>query len=93
MKEEGSHPRRLPKLSERLEKEEEDRRCGEVFTREKEDDYLWNFCETEALASSTCLDIVLTTMPTPKAIMIRFMSCTDLDLRIASSTFCACSSK
>lgn len=58
---------------------EEDRARGEVFMRrEKKGDYLRIFCETEALASSTCLDIVLTTMPTPKAITMRFMGCTCL---------------
>lgn len=59
----------------------EDRRqraWGKCLWEEKKDDYLRNFCETEALAPSTCLDIVLTTMPPPKAIMTRFMSCTCL---------------
>lgn len=59
----------------------EDRRqraWGKCLWEEKKDDYLRNFCETKALAPSTCLDIVLTTMPPPKAIMTRFMGCTCL---------------
>lgn len=57
-----------------------ERQCGEVFMTEKKGDYLRNFCEAEALASSTCLDIVLTTMNMPKAITVRFVRLTFLYL-------------
>lgn len=64
MKEEASHRGFGWKRVRDWEKEE-DRERGEVFMRRggKKADYLGSFCETEALAPSTCLDIVLTTMP------------------------------
>lgn len=64
MKEEASHRGFGWKRVRDWEKEE-DRERGEVFMRrgEKKADYLGSFYETEALAPSTCLDIVLTTMP------------------------------
>lgn len=63
------------------------RAWGSVYERKKRGDYRRNFCETEALASSTCLDIVLTTMPTPKAMMMRFMSCTCWDMYLHPRNF------
>lgn len=73
-KEEASHRKRWLKSSRRLGRGgRQERAWGSVYERQKKKgDYLKNFCEAEALACSTCLDIVLTTMPTPKAIMMRF---------------------
>lgn len=76
MKEEASRRRRrLRNLSGRLGKKEEDRECGQVYVGEGEEGEIIRgiFCQTEAPASSTCSDIVLTTIPTPPAIVMRFV--------------------
>lgn len=72
MKEEASHLGRN-RVGDR-EKGRKDREHGGNVYERKKGNYLRNFCETEALVSSTCLDIVLTTIPMPKAIMVRFMT-------------------